>query len=191
MSILPSNRRLPIALSGAFVDQLRRVLAAERDGASLLDESATALRDIENRAGAMLTALSPPEWLEFHDEDWAREHVHPWLSMVSVPLPGPEMNQFAFRDTRGRALSIGFRGLGAIQAAWANESWFQRPIGLGKHANQREQRQWEYLDFYMEEYFDYLIDDYPFFLGVLRQTVLRKDALFGMHLLGAKAFVAI
>jgi len=53
-----------------------------------------------------------------------------------------------------------WRTWGEWLATWANQHWMSRPRGLGPTEQARRERPWEYLDFYMRTYIDFLFEDY-------------------------------
>lgn len=149
------------------------------------DDAALALRDIERLSGAMISSDVRMAVEEHTDELWIVQHLHPLLSLMSVPWAGDELNNVFVLDRHGKELGVTWRAWGDVVASWANAQWFARPIGFGNVAHQRRDRRWEYLDFYMTTYFDYLIADYGVVLDALRQTIARKDQLYGLHLVAA------
>ncbi|MBO6935291.1 MAG: hypothetical protein JJ863_09950 [Deltaproteobacteria bacterium] len=106
---------------------------------------------------------TPREESELNAENsgWLETRLFPFLSETHLVLSGGDLwTGFDLLDPDGRDMTPTWRTWGDWLATWANQHWMSRPTGLGPTELARRARPWEYLDFYMRTYVDYLFEDY-------------------------------
>ena len=160
---------------------VRSVLAFQRETGSP-DVAAEILASLERKHGLEFRPLGQtPSLTEApYDEAWTTEVLEPFLAESHFVLTGGDLQiSFQMVDREGMWRLFSWRHWGGIMADWANSYWPPRPAGLGPTRWSRVQRDWKYLDFYMFEYLEYLVEGYADWYEALKRVVARKIELFG------------
>ena len=145
-----------------------------------LDEAASLLHEIESRLGVVVSYIIPETITAFWDDSWNQERLFAYFSEVGVIWAGDELTGFAIYNSEKQEVAATWRAWGDLVAQWANAHWFLRPVGFGNTKGTQMPRKWDYLDFYMKTYFDYLVSDYDNFLKSFAAVIRRKDEIFGL-----------
>jgi hypothetical protein len=160
---------------------VRAVLAFQR-GTERPDVAAEILSTLERKHGLEIRLVSQtPSLTEGPDDElWTKQVLGPFLTESHFVLTGGDLQlSFDILDQEGVWRLFSWRHWGYIMADWANSHWLPRPAGLGKTPWSQAQRDWEYLDFYSFDYFDYLVEGYAEWIEALGRVVARKNELFG------------
>lgn len=149
--------------------------------------AAAILQLIEVRHKVMFTTLLPMDEGVFWSNRWVQDRIHPFLRETQlVCTAGDLLSYAAIFDRVGRRLSASWQAWGKVLADWANASWFAKPSG---DADSQGTLEWGYMDFYTESYIEYLVEGYATWSKGIRDTIARKDEMFGAHLCPSRGWV--
>jgi hypothetical protein len=154
-------------------------------GAALAGDVAGAvgiLRAAERRYGLRWVNPSFNAEREYQLRDWYEGHLWPFLSETHLVLAGGDLlgAGWALWDDSGVDHTPSWRQWGELVADWANRHWVARPGGIGRTKWSVAERPWEYLDFYMREYLEDLVQGYVGWRDAVLRVLEAKGGVPGV-----------